>query len=614
MFCAEHSIGSDSLCLPQLNLPASNIDFEDEISSLMKTKDVSDANQYYLNIEQQKQKSNSIKIKICTNQNPSVVEVSYDTVTEMLNKQGDWMRIICRSNKDIFHHDIRVQCRYCLSWICQCDKPIGNSTKDTRCHICDHLMLHSNMLSAPIRSRSNQMHQNESDAPSSQVQPICVVFPRFTSIKYSSILDHFVIDIPSHLHSWLSQVLQLIVSADLEQETDAYAWMVLLYPSLLLIQKSFADRKGIELVRKTIGKLCNFMCSEAERKLYSLELNTVLIFVELCTHKTCTNPKIVRLMSQHVNRIMEPTDTFDKFLKISCARAGDIKLTQELLYCTSKDIESRQYYAKTRKKWEAFVGVLTQIVRLHRLLKINENNNNLSQLCKENINKICSVFDEKYCLVLRKLMIPLRQKTEDLKKYYCYYRYKTMAMCTHTATAMPPAFAAYFGKIKLDERVEIDMDLWTIMVDALQFDVDKFLKTVNHLLFMLKTQNRGQIIDQQDVLKRISRLPKTELKDLRILDNICYQSVSLMMMFSSCSASQQSTKIQFYRSKLMNIRAQICQVIKRLSENSLLFRLKISALKNDALQTCFLVDSQDKITWSLHLISGVLLNYWAPKN
>lgn len=242
-----------------------------------------------------------------------------------------------------------------------------------------------------------------------------------------------------------------------------------------------------------------------------------------------------------------------------------------------------------------------------------DKNSNLTKLCKENIQKLCDVFDNEYSFVLRNLLYPLKQKSDALKMDYSYYRYKTMAMATHTPTTIPPTFAGYFGYISSDNDDDesktdgdhIDMTLWKIVVDALQDDIDNFMETVNNILKQ-KTKKRDNL------LNIVNKMAKKETHFLRILDNICYNSVCAMIMYQSYIGTDE--EIKMYHTKLMKMRQDICNILETLSGNSLLFCKEMDGLHHDVLHSCFLTyDKEGKKVWSVHLMSGILLNYWVRK-
>ena len=73
-------------------------------------------------------------------------------------------------------------------------------------------------------------------------------------------------------------------------------------------------------------------------------------------------------------------------------------------------------------------------------------------------------------------------------------------------------------------------------------------------------------------------------------------------------------EIEIYYSKLLNIRKSMKLIIRKLAMNSLLFCKNVNGLDNDILHSDFLTyDKQQKQVWSLHLMAGVLFNYWMQK-
>eukprot|EP01084_Bolivina_argentea_P154762 269759_1 len=399
-----------------------------------------------------------------------------------------------------------------------------------------------------------------------------LVFPLFTTVQYKPITDTFDIHIPSHAHEWLHALLTMINRADIDKEVDAYSWMVLLYPSLLLMQQSkHTPHKLNKLVTKTLRTLSRFMCHEAVDQAHDLSLNDALICVELLANDMDQIPKSIWT---HINTLMESTNTLNKFLKLSCARAKDIKAVQELLHCSSTQIlDKKALYPKIRSKWESFIGVYTQMVRLHRLYVLDTPQ--LSAKCKQNILRMCTIFDTDYCKVLRDLYCALKQKSDDLKMDYAYYRYKTMAMATHTPTTIAPTFAGFYGCV--EDGQKLDMSLWKVMVDALQSDTQLFVDTVQRILEKPKKKN-------VNLLSVIDKMNKKDTHALRVLDHICYNSVCAMLMYESCKDGA----MKRYHAKLVGIRKDICDAVDTLAANGLLFCEEMNGLHKDMLHPCFL--------------------------
>ena len=83
--------------------------------------------------------------------------------------------------------------------------------------------------------------------------------------------------------------------------------------------------------------------------------------------------------------------------------------------------------------------------------------------------------------------------------YYAYYRYKTMAMSTHTPTTMAPLFAGYYGYIKNgnkneNRKITVDASLWKLVIDSLQDDVNKFINCVQNVLDEIEKKKKMMII------------------------------------------------------------------------------------------------------------------------
>ena len=345
------------------------------------------------------------------------------------------------------------------------------------------------------------------------------------------------------------------------------------------------------------------MMEEVRSQSDSLDLNNTLIAIELfsdsvdSTDSTQTASATQRASAtqsasawHRLNQLMEPTNTFTKFLKLSCSRTKEIKMVKDLLKCTPKST-----YPKTREKWVSFIGIYTQIIRLHRLYTVQPTK--LTKSCTANILKMVHEFEGKYRSKLRHLLAPLRERSDFVKKDYCFHRYKTMAMCTHTPTAIVPTFAGQFGFISSEKSdiSKVDSKAWCVMIDAVKDDVSKFSETVDRILSLETTD--------------ISKMLKKERRYLRILDNVCYNSLCGMIVHESLCSDDKMLK-QY--EELIALRAEVRNVVEKLSGKSMLFMDEMHGLDGDVLDPFFLTDDSKggKEAWSVHLMSGILLNYW----
>ena len=439
-----------------------------------------------------------------------------------------------------------------------------------------------------------------------------LVFPSFDSVAYLRLTDKFTIAVPPFISTWLVKLLSTINASDIAHEVHAFAWMVLLYPSLLLLQHQQCtdDTDNLnELVACTLAKMRSFMVCEAESN-EALELNDALICAELFAD--CGDAIPSRIW-RRINALMEPTTSFCKFLRIACSRVKEQKAVKELRHCSSSKID-----AKVRSRWESFVGVYTQICRLHRLSTMHSESKTeeLSSLSRANIAAMTRACEGQYGAVLCSLFEPLKQRSDSAKVNYCYYRYKTMCMSTHTPTAIPPTFAGCVGVLSLDNGDDHDHDvhaidarLWRVMVEALSDDVHKFADTVARVL---RTKN-----ENEEEWRGVGALPNKERRMLRILDSVSYLSTCALIMFESLrrnnAVSQQDSE---HYEKLMVMRKQICVLIGDLAKNGLLFVEVMHGLDGDVLDSCFLTDDckEGKESWSLHLMGGLLLNFWRENN
>ena len=446
-----------------------------------------------------------------------------------------------------------------------------------------------NAKSLATKTECEPESKEPEDPPSSDAQSNDLVFPCFDSVSYRWLSDKFTIALPPYLRRWLVKLLDTINQSDIAQEVHAFAWMVLLYPSLLLLQDADDNLDG--LVDATLAKMRSFMLSEAESD--ALELNNALICAELFAHRADEIPPRVW---RRLNELMEPASSLPKFLKIACSRAKEEKAARELAQCSAAQAMS----SKTRDKWMSFVGVYTQMCRLHRLREMH--GERLSALCRANIAKMTRVCEERYCAVLRSLLEPLKRRSDAAKLSYCYYRYKTMAMCTHSPTSIVPTFAGQMGVVESAASTR----LWRVMVDALHDDVRGFVESVARVVSAKQKGAKGW--------KGVAKMPKKERRHLRILDHVCYNSLCALLMFQSVRAEAGETDKASY-ARLLAMRAEICDAIGRLADNGMLFVEEMTGLDHDVLDSCFLTDDskEGKEDWSVHLMSGVLLNFWNEK-
>lgn len=426
----------------------------------------------------------------------------------------------------------------------------------------------------------------------------CVVFSSFNNLVYMKVSDKYSIQIPDYLRKWLISLLTMINTVDMNNEIDAFSWMVLMYPSLLLIQSSTYDQTLVKLTNKTIETFRKCMINEA--KISQLSLNDILICVELHGY---TSPDVIPMcVWDQLNNLLESMTSLNKFLEMTCLKKKDGKLIKDLL--NYKISQMSNEYSKIRKMWILLITPYTQICRLNRLLKMKKYNSDLTTKSKQNVNKLCHIFDNKYNFMLKQLFIALKKKTDCIKMHYSYLRYKTMAMCTHTNTTIPPTFSGYIGYFTID--VDIDIRSLTCMIDGLYDDVVLFINTVNDILSEMKKNSVS--INIENIKKKIST---KKINNLRILDHICFNSVCVQLIFESIHGNQNNGNIaKMYYKKIIQIRHKMKLALDVLATNALLFTQKMNNF-DDIVQMEFLTDDKnEKECWMRHLMSGILFNYW----
>merc|ERR1719334_125407 len=93
----------------------------------------------------------------------------------------------------------------------------------------------------------------------------------------------------------------------------------------------------------------------------------------------------------------------------------------------------------------------------------------------------------------------------------------------------------------------LDKKVWTLMVDAVCDDVDKFSETVDRVL--------------KSETKEIHKMAKRETHYLRILDNVCYNSLCGMIVYESIriqirpNVSLKSSESMYQRLMVLRARA-----------------------------------------------------------
>lgn len=422
----------------------------------------------------------------------------------------------------------------------------------------------------------------------------CLVFSSFNDIEYKKITDHYEMNIPPYLRKWLIALFRMLNTVDMNNETPTFNWMVLIYPSLLLIKEFVSDQTLVNLTNKTIITLRNFMNREA--KIYKLSLNDVLICIELHGHSLPSY--IPEYVWNQLNSLLESATTLNKYLKITCQRHKHIELIKNLL---NYNLSTTNH--KFRNNWILLITPYTQICRLNRLLQMQEYQIYFTTKSKRNVIKLCNIFNKEYNTILKQFIKLLKNKSDNVQRYYAYYRYKTMAMCTHTNTTMPPTFAGYIGCSVSDAN--FDVTLLKCVINALIDDVDLFRKTTKEIISNLKNKNIE--INIQNVKKQISA---DKMDNLKLLDHISFHSICIQLMFKSISRHNKITGI--YYKKLMQIRYQMRSILDELASHSLLFSSRITCF-DDILQNEFLTDVNETKCWMAHLMSGVLLNFWSTK-
>ena len=432
----------------------------------------------------------------------------------------------------------------------------------------------------------------------------CVLFPLLEPVQYRTIVDGYVISIPKPIQSWLSKVMDLIIKSDL-MIVNGYcgtSWMVLLFPNLILILESEYNNLK-PLVHKVMLKLTD--CIITATNTHKSQLNDILIGIEILSHIHIrdTHNNELTLMYTKLNTLMEQNQTFRKFLVISCVGSTDVKLVQELRgYTVDQLFKSPYLYSKMRKSWLAFVNVNTHIARLDRIYK-SEDNKYLSGNCKQVLVNLFAEYNNEYSRVVRALYHILKLKSDNIQvPDSAFYRYKSMCIPTHTPTTIASIFAGAVGFIPSDN----DWALWTVMMDALVVDMEKF-KTTVHNIFEKYEQDKSNIT----LLQFIDNMSRKETKDLRILDNLCYQSICAMVVYYSHANSGVNIDTETYFNKLINIRNNLNDIIVKFIHHKALFCENMTAVHIDIFNAKFLtLSTHDAPIWSVHLMAGILFSCW----
>jgi hypothetical protein len=145
----------------------------------------------------------------------------------------------------------------------------------------------------------------------------------------------------------------------------------------------------------------------------------------------------------------------------------------------------------------------------------------------------------------------------------------------------------FLGRLSKIHVKNIDSQSSIEVLEAIEIDIKEFTQ------------------DSNELLKNHKNLKK--MKKIKLLDNICFVTTTLLLVFSNTQNKELCLK-------LSHLRKNVIQIVKKLVENGFLVKSKITSLEDEILMDEFLTYSKyQKSNWTWHLIAGILMLFWDVK-
>ena len=411
-----------------------------------------------------------------------------------------------------------------------------------------------------------------------------VVFPCFECVKYMKIQDYFSIEIPTNdvpLMKWMQSVMDLILNDECTHSPESNNFLVLIYPSLLLIAHQWnetcknaqccCDDQANANVHD--ARLCKM--GSCASKIITKFRNSMDSFFDDCIRNGKEVPlnELLNCLDLYYLDQETAAGKYGKFKNMLLQQLASIKTIKDLIIlCCDKgcvddvikfperaanfDASDHSKYKKRnlQKGWYSAVSLMTQLCRLHKIMCLDELEHSGAPEPSNNLSKIIHGFESNYLPHMSKLLPTMIELSRQTQTHFAWHRYKSMMACTHTPTTFTSTFSGVVGRIQCSKDTQdLIWNSFDTLADACSADVAEFSNCVLASVSKPTTNDKTKIT-----------------RGRRLMDNVFYVSLGLLLVLRSLPMNQHepySTKMRL----VANLRKQVQESVKLLAHNSLCF-------------------------------------------
>lgn len=422
-----------------------------------------------------------------------------------------------------------------------------------------------------------------------------VILPGFSNIQYIPRQKYQQLNVSCKEHEqFVLHVLNMVMRImSIEKEDGEYHNLLAttvsrFFPIISRISDSKIDESITRLSKNIFSKLSSYYIDNMLNTLKPVghDLDNILLGCEMLT----TNPEwtsYARIVHLTLNEILESTQTLRGFMT-KCVRKCDSKYINQLL---------KQGNHSYDKGWKYMISVYQRLTRIQKLSFNELSKCYLSDKSLENINRICTQFDNKYNPVLVKIYSEQSAKVTAKTQYYGYEKFKFNLLINSGPTSIISIENGYDCVLNNDQ--DIDFEQLAIYLNSTESDFENFQQLTSHI-----------IIDQNGAPK----IAKGKTRYLRTMESIIMAIYCLQLMTTSFSKQTNKSQSSFsrYFCKLMQLREKAVQCIMDLYEKGILFPSSgiNMNLDNDIIWNKLLTDDEDNSTWIPFCLSALLLMHF----
>ena len=415
--------------------------------------------------------------------------------------------------------------------------------------------------------------------------------------------DVVALKLPGELREWTLSALRYVASDDVLGGKPSLDWVVLLHPTLRLLQAADADAAVAAAATDTVQAF--------ERRLRrdAVHVADLLLYVEVAAAGVQTDDTddakqkvtgddddnddkddaaVWRALSTALEAIADADgdDAVRDLLQLVCGPGA----SDELAFLVGEAQPQAAAEARGRRRsrvhraWAQAVATYTHVARLHRLLHVH--GDELSRRARAGLQAALARFDHGGLrATLRDLLPHVLAGCQAVVQDWAFVNYKALAMCTHSPTGVPPLYAAQVGGLQragAGPSTTYDMASWRAAFTA----VDTMAREFEHQAAAVLSKRGG-------------RLAAKHARWLRCLDNVCFVTTCLLLQAAAADSRADQAAVQTTRARV------------RLRVLALVRAGRLLDARTGKVEEAFCTYTRyEAYKWELHLLAGVFFLFW----